>query len=119
MSITREELKVGETYISDNSSTTRKVLFIGNNSLFTYEVEGGGYSEETPYSINYFIKNNSPLPKPKKRYWLWDMKTARGAIYKNNTYLDYDGYCTNRVRYHEKESLLRRHENEFIDIEVE
>ena len=119
MPITREELKVGETYISDYSSTTRKVLFIGNDSLFTYEVEGGGYSEETPYSINYFIKNNSPLPKPKKRYWLWDLKTASGVIYKSSGYLDDDGYRTDRDLYYGKEYLLRKHENEFIEIEVE
>ena len=119
MPIAREELKVGETYMSiHNDRVLKKVLYIGDVLILCLESKDM-ISTEVSYTIDKFLVNYRKLPKPKKRYWLWDVKTTSGVIYKNNYYLDDDGYSTGRTPYYEKEFLLRKHENEFIDIEEE
>ena len=119
MAIIREALKVGETYMSDhNDKVLKKVLYIGEELLFCLESNNGSVKEKS-YVINRLIANYSKPPKPKKRYWLWDVKIASGVIYKSSYYLDDDGYSTGRNTNYEKDFLLRKHENEFIDIEVE
>ena len=119
MVIKRKELKVGETYMSiHNDRVLKKVLYIGEELLFYLESNSGSLKEKS-YVINRFIANYRKLPTPKKRYWQWDVKSSSGVIYKSSGYLDDEGYRTNRVRYYEEEFLLRKHENEFIDIEVE
>ena len=72
--ITREQLKVGETYSSvNNESAKRTVKFIGD--LFVvYDIQGNETKEEGWSGVSYFLNNNNLIPKPKKRFWLWDVE---------------------------------------------
>lgn len=56
--------------------------------------------------------------KVMKRYWIWDVQSkATGRHFKNESYTDDIGLYTNgdTCTY----TLIKKHESEFIDIEVE
>lgn len=53
-----------------------------------------------------------------KRYWLWDVKDDHGNIYKGAYYRDEEGLSTGKSTY-DKEYLIKKHENEFVDVEVD
>lgn len=55
-------------------------------------------------------------PKTKKRYWLWDVLPDRGAIFKTEHYLDEERKDTVGTSLPACFTLLKKHENEFIDI---
>ena len=120
MAIIREELKVGETYMSDhNDKVLKKVLYIGKELLFCLESNSGSTKEKS-YVINRFIANYSKPPTPKKRFWIWDIRSGNGSVYKATYYLDDDGYYSDgKTRYCNLGEMFKKHENEFIDIEVE
>lgn len=118
MAITRDQLKVGETYRSDNWLVNRKILYIGEVCVFyKYSHDDGDIGESSQY-IDGFLNDHSIIPKPKKRYWLWDTKTDSGAIYKGAHYMDEDGKLTNGCIGILSIVLVKKHENEFIEVEV-
>lgn len=57
--------------------------------------------------------------KPKKRYWIWDIKSLEGPIYKSHYYSDDEGMQTSGKKWFSKSQLIKKHENEFIDVDVE
>ncbi len=120
MAIKRKELKVGETYMSiHNDRVLKKVLYIGDVLILCLESKDM-ISTEVSYNIDRFLVNYRKLPKLKKRYWLWDMKATGGAAYKSSYYFDDDGYYSNgKTMYCNLGDMVKKHENEFIDIEVE
>ena len=69
MAITREELKIGETYIELDCKVNRTILCIGELEVF-YKYNSGSVFKENSISIANFIEGNSivPNPKIKKRY---------------------------------------------------
>ena len=108
-----EKIEIGKTYINacGNMST---VLFIGKVRVFSVYKDGSEGSD----NIAFVKREWSELPKPKKRYWLWDVgNPPDGGIFKSSAYLNEDGQTTNGVSLYEKEQLLKKHESEFIDIE--
>lgn len=56
--------------------------------------------------------------KPKKRYWIWDVKGIFGTK-KDPTYMDDNGFTDSKIHFVHKDKLIKKHENEFIDVEVE
>ncbi len=56
---------------------------------------------------------------PEKRYWLWDVKIVGGCIRKDPDYMDENATRTDGSSYYSKEELMKKYENEFIDVEVE
>lgn len=108
--ITREQLKVGETYsYANNELVKRTVKFIGDEFVL-YEWALG----EDCQTITSFLHDNSLMPKPKKRYWLWDAEFM-GRVVKHSTYMDEKGTASNGDKPDAK--LIRKHENEFIEVE--
>jgi hypothetical protein len=59
------------------------------------------------------------VEKKTKRYWLWDIKADSGYIYKCPTYLDEQGEDVRGATSRYSGKLIKKHENEFIDIEEE
>lgn len=59
-----------------------------------------------------------PVQALKKKYWLWDVKSANGPVYKSNAYLDEMGLNTkgNSLAISRNLILIRKHENEFIEV---
>jgi len=56
-------------------------------------------------------------PKPKKRYWLWDtVLFIDGPVFKCSYYMDDTGINTHGEQMKDKSQLIRKHENEFIDV---
>ena len=53
--------------------------------------------------------------EPKKRYWLWDVKNGKD-VFKTSIYYDDSGYSPSRTMSIEKDLLIRKMENEFIEI---
>lgn len=115
MAITREQLKGGERYKCDSGGIS-EVIFIGKEhliyiyteSVFVYELSG---------CISSFLSKYSIIEKPKKRYWIWDIKRG-DLIYKHDYYMDEEGRKSTGETY-TAGTLVRKHENEFIEIEVE
>jgi hypothetical protein len=67
---------------------------------------------------NWISETDLTRIKPKKRYWLWDTVGWTGMVVKNAAYMNENGQGTNGVFICDKENLLKKHENEFIDVEV-
>lgn len=66
MSITRDQLKVGETYQTNVEDKKRTVLYIGNKAVF-YEWVNDTEAGESQWDIKDFLKHNSIIkPEPKK-----------------------------------------------------
>lgn len=66
MSITREQLKVGETYVNENGDTKRKVVTIGECGVFYSITDKEKYTENC-CTIENFLKHHSIIkPEPKK-----------------------------------------------------
>ena len=62
--ITREQLKVGETYSCViNKSVKRTVKFIGNEFI-VYDIQDNETKEEGWNNIKYFLFCNNLMPKP-------------------------------------------------------
>jgi hypothetical protein len=73
--------------------------------------------------IEYFQsvkKDMDEESKPKKRYWLWDVKHGNGTIGKTEIYLDEKGFstanCLNPYYTNFEPMKIKKHENEFIDV---
>ena len=109
-----EKLEAGKTYLTTDCSGKVTVLFVGESHIFCrYEDKSEGSMR-----IDYIRKHWSELPKPKKRYWLWDVGSPPdGSVFKSSAYLNEEGQTTNGIDLYEKEQLLKKHESEFIDIE--
>lgn len=55
-----------------------------------------------------------------KRFWIFDIKNNSGHIFKTNYYMDEQGKGQDKLFVYDSNfKLLKKHENEFIDIEVE
>ena len=55
-------------------------------------------------------------PKPKKRFWRWDV-TGPYGIRKPSNYLDENGRTTAGRNHVRKSDLIHKYEDEFVDIE--
>lgn len=106
-----EKIEVGKVYLDSNGFKST-ILTIGEKSVFIRAEDGS----EGSCKINWVKDNWSEIPTPKKRYWLWDVDASGGGIYKTSTYLDDDGIATNKVKYFDKERLIKKHENEWIEV---
>lgn len=119
MSLSREELKVLGTYQFKKTKQKVIVLHIGERSVFYRIYNSKNPDEEVCARINEFLNCFEPVSKVMKKYWLWDVRiNSLGPIYKEKHYLDEDGYYTDNMSRYKLECLIRKHENEFIEIEV-
>lgn len=75
--------------------------------------------DEKPYVIkeDEAILHYKEVPKKPKRYWLFDVKSSVGSFKKSDLYLDDDGKTSSGSRVYEKKNLLKKHKNEFIDVD--
>lgn len=107
----KEDLKVGMIISGNYAINNRKITAIG---LYTYlyQIEG---SEDNEHCASLQELDEFEPIAPKKRYWLWDVKDF-GGIYKTNYYLDDVGEQTNGTCYINAKDLIKKHENEFIDV---
>lgn len=114
--ITREQLKVGETYFCViNESVKRTVKFIGNEFvMYDWLMKESDATKEGLQTIISFLHDNNLMPKPKKRYWLWDVEFM-GTIVKHSSYMDEKGTASDGYKLEVK--LLKKHENEYIEVE--
>lgn len=111
-----EKIEVGKKYL-DSIGIKVEITAIGKSkALASYD--DPSVPEEQVVSICWVLKNWSELPKPKKRYWLWDAKDDSGKIFKTSSYVDDNGCTSNGELYFDKEKLIKKHENEFIEIGI-
>jgi len=107
-----DKLEVGQKRIWNDCGKIYdefKITAIGEKSaLYLYE-NGEEYSESSEK-----ILNQSKPYTPKKRYYLWDIEYAEG-VYKTNYYINDKGLTVNGSRVSGK--LLKKHENEFIEVD--
>ena len=106
----------------DLTKKIRRINWVNKNEYIFYDEEdqefldqfGGTYkiNPETMFDDRweYFEE-----PKPKKRYWLWDVKNGKD-VFKTSIYYDDSGYSPSRTMSIEKDLLIRKLENEFIEV---
>lgn len=117
MSLTREDLEVGESYKVDCMyGAISEVLFFTEKNVLSLLVNDKGEKKECFERIEDFLDEHVKINQPKKRYWLWDLKDINSALYKCASYMDDEGIGTNGERAHDKQRLARKHENEFIEV---
>ena len=105
-----EKIEIGKEYISAIGDKVT-VLFIGETHAF---VKFG--DREVSIRVNYCLEHWSEIPTPKKRYWLWDVKSSSEEIFKASTYMDENGVASNNIAEYDKDQLIKKHENEFIEV---
>lgn len=113
-----------------------KVRFAGTNGVVT-EIYGNDYldveftnSEGYNCTLSLYMDGSlsrvlneklvlieRPKKKVMKRFWLWDLKDNNGIIFKGTAYRDENGLGTNNKLV--GNTLIKKHLDEFIDIEVE
>lgn len=123
--VTRGMIKI-EKGVSD---TKDKVFTDADNA--EYFSDGKEYDDDKHPSffhsieecIEYFQsvkKDMDEESKPKKRYWIWDVKHGNGTIGKTEIYLDEKGFstanCLNPYYTNFEPMKIKKHENEFIDV---
>lgn len=83
-------------------------------TLLIYEcVKTGAENFATIYAVK---EHWSIPPRPKKRYWRWDVDGTYG-IRKPSNYIDENGKTTVGRQYVNKKDLIYKYENEFIEVD--
>ncbi len=113
----KEDLKVGMKlrHVRDDTSVERSVIAQGKKSLIA------SYGEGYEFLIDYDELENYEPVKATKRYWLWDVEDFEKEVYKDPYYMNDIGECvkgTSRV-FRNNITLIKKHEDEYIDIEEE
>lgn len=108
------ELKEGKLYRVTNDSSFGVLRFLIKNG--DLHVRNCGKDELFVAQYNTVIQLEFEEIKEKKRYWLWDIETSDCTIYKSTYYLDDDGRMCNGIFGYCKDELLKKHENEYIDV---
>ena len=114
--MTREELeklKPGENIHLTLTKYNKIFLGIVNGYFITCHVNG---SNPCSHRLDECLDYSVP-PKPKKRYWLWDVEDVILGACKLTTYVDEEGFNTAGRRIFEKENLIKKHENEFVEVD--
>jgi len=62
------------------------------------------------------ILDKSKPYTPTKKYYLWDVKDSEGAIFKSSYYMNEDGCLIGGRVNISKDKLIKKHENEFIEV---
>ncbi len=106
-----EKIEIGKKYLNSCGKEV-EVLFVGRK----YTALNDNNGEELYQSTRYALDSWSELPPPKKRYWLWDAKDDSGRIFKTSTYVEDNGCASSGELYFDKEMLIRKHENEWIEV---
>lgn len=108
-----EKIEVNKEYINADNVKV-KVLAIGQEKLFIRTERPSEYTQDITFALLSWIE----LPKQKKRCWLWDVNDSYG-ISKPSTYMDENGLSTTGRKLADKHQLIKKHENEFVEIEIE
>jgi hypothetical protein len=124
--VTREEaikaLVDGKVVIAHRSlEETLYIKFQDGRFTYSPSIKNCHFSGHFYFLDSYSYEiYEEPKKKKTKRFWIWDVKLNSGDIIKSQFYLDED-YKTTRGSeiYKDPRALLNKHENEFIDIEVE
>jgi hypothetical protein len=100
-----------------NSDDGCFIKFNKERGTFDYAVDGldikfDGESYRFESGRRYKIYEE---PKPKKRYWLWDVIVGN-VISKNAYYMDDEGMLTSGNPHYDKESLVRKHEDDWVEV---
>lgn len=67
--------------------------------------------------ISIAVTPDARLSKPtKSKYWLWDISNSGTAIFKSYDYMDDNGHDTNGNRRFPRETMIRKHENEWVEL---
>lgn len=114
MSIKREDLKVCSEYLSQ-FNTKLKILFIGKDVILVERYKSDGPAEEL-WSILTALETWKNIPKPKKRYWIWDVR-EHNRITTSFVYVDERGYNTINQLAYNPDRLLFKHKKRWIDID--
>lgn len=104
---TRWEVKIEGDKRSIQLFDSNGTAIVEKPALYLYK-NGEEYSESSEK-----ILNQSKPYTPKKRYYLLDIEYAEG-VYKTNYYINDKGLTINGSRVSGK--LLKKHENEFIEV---
>ena len=108
------ELKEGKLYRVTNDSSFGVLRFLIKNG--DLHVRNCGKDELFVAQYNTVIQLEFEEIKEKKRYWLWDVKSTDGSIYKTTHYSDDNGRISNGGFGYYKDQLFKKHENEYIDV---
>lgn len=122
--ITLDDLKkaeIGKAWVAHKDGLKYRLLGLSiyeDLAYVEYGARNGCYSVQVSELENYQLLHIEP-PKPKKRYWLWTVKIEGEGIYKSENYMDDNARKTNGRSFLRKSDLFKKHEDEFIDVEVE
>ena len=118
----KEDLKVGGIYKDDHAIPTfRKIEFFDDKTVFYFN---GDTKEQTnnnalasTVDLDSFLISNEEI-KEKKRYWLWDItgNNITNAIVRCSYYLNENGEDTSGYIRYGKDQLIKKHENEFVEV---
>lgn len=123
--MTREEaikaLVDGKIVIAKDNYGQWYVKFQAGRFTYSSSINDSNFCGDFEFRDYYSYEiYEEPKKKKTKRFWIWDVKyDLDSAIYKSDSYMDENAMRTNGNIFLSKSELLKKHENEFIDIEVE
>jgi hypothetical protein len=123
--MTREEaikaLVDGKIVIAKDNYGQWYVKFQAGRFTYSSSINDSNFCGDFEFRDYYSYKiYEEPKKKKLKRFWLWNVKLNSGDIIKSEFYLDEDCKATSGLEiYKDPGALLKKHKNEFIDIEVE
>ena len=113
----------GETikcYYADKEGKGVEAYIFATDHSFSWSTNPPGTADSVVYYVYSFEDFSGfeifKVQKPKKKYWLWDVKESDLSIVKDKYYMDDDGITSSGLRNEDPEYLVRKHENEWIEV---